>query len=111
MKEHAEHAVGKLTAVCQSIFKGSGPQTALVADCGAGLGTLISEDTANADRLVACWNDCEGIEDPAALRAQRDAAVGACKGMLDDMEAYGMDTEGYHESMNAGRAAIAKATP
>ena len=33
----------------------------------------------------------------------------ACKDMLSDMQLMGMDGEGYHESMTAAVAAIAKA--
>jgi hypothetical protein len=37
-----------------------------------------AEQTANAERLVACWNACEGMADPAAeinhLRAIAEAA-------------------------------------
>lgn len=49
-----------------------------------------TNDQANAARLVACWNACEGMADPAAelatLRAQRDA--------LRDAAQYAFDHEG-----------------
>jgi len=32
----------------------------------------VEEDHANAARLVDCWNACEGIEDPTAMRAEFD---------------------------------------
>lgn len=42
-----------------------------IADCGRGR-FVDDESRANAARIVACVNACEGIEDPAELRAQRD---------------------------------------
>lgn len=51
----------------------------LADDCGLPVASIYASfnDQANAARLVACWNACEGMADPAAeldtLRAQRDA--------------------------------------
>lgn len=39
-------------------------------------------EEANARRIVACVNAMDGIEDPAALRTQRDALLAACKQSL-----------------------------
>lgn len=30
------------------------------------------ENEANAERMVACWNAMDGVDDPAALRRERD---------------------------------------
>ena len=43
-----------------------------------------SEQLANAERLVACWNACEGIEDPMELRAQRDELLVALQRAYGD---------------------------
>jgi hypothetical protein len=37
---------------------------------------------ATAERIVACVNACEGIADPASLRAQRDELLAALREML-----------------------------
>ena len=37
-----------------------------------GGGIPDDEAEANADRLVACWNACEGFDDPAAVREAID---------------------------------------
>lgn len=37
---------------------------------------------ANAERLVACWNACHGIADPAALRRERDELLVLLKGIM-----------------------------
>jgi hypothetical protein len=46
-----------------------------VADCGPfrSVQRSVEECHANALRIAACVNACEGIEDPADLRRQRDA--------------------------------------
>ena len=45
----------------------------------------------------------------AFQREEIEGLLEACKDMLSDMRLMGMDGEGYHESMTAAVAAIAKA--
>ena len=62
---------------------------------------------ANAARLVACWNACEGIANPEAVP---DLLI-ACELFmrdLPDQEARDMD---YVAARNLARAALAKAKP
>lgn len=63
---------------------------------------------ANAHRIVACVNACEGIEDPAELRRQRDEAVTLMKDFTDE---FGwMDSpEGWPEMCCRINAFISKA--
>jgi hypothetical protein len=78
---------------------------------------------ANARRLVACLNACEGIEDPEnvipqlrrandlvqqlePLRIQRDELLEALKGVMNNC----LDSDGLAEAYAIARAAIAKAT-
>ena len=60
----------------------------------------------NAHRIVACVNACEGIADPAELRAQRDELLAALRGLLDDP--YLRDPINA-DRMAPARAAIARA--
>jgi hypothetical protein len=39
---------------------------------------------ANAERIVACVNACEGIADPAALRTERDAMRAALRALFEN---------------------------
>ena len=76
---------------------------------------------ANARRLVACLNACEGIstealegddaprklrEDRDLLLAQRDELLEALKGVMNNC----LDSDGLAEAYAIARAAIAKAT-
>jgi hypothetical protein len=38
---------------------------------------------ADARRIAACWNACEGIADPAELRAQRDELLAALRAFAE----------------------------
>lgn len=47
--------------------------------------------TEDAQRAVACENACEGLDDPAELRAQRDQLLRACKRILEHAEPCNCD--------------------
>ena len=53
----------------------------LLADVGA-YNRSAREDLANAARVVACWNACEGIADPAEMRRAWQSIVGYVYGTL-----------------------------
>lgn len=66
----------------------------------------------DAARAVACVNACEGIEDPADLRAQRDELLAACQQMNYYMSQMGWDVNANGDevySVIVLRAAIARA--
>lgn len=121
----AKHTPGRLEANDKrskggggfSLFAG-GQYIGFVSDSDA-----ITDWEANARRLVACWNACEGIEDPEnvipqlrrandlvqqlePLRIQRDELLAA----LRDIETFmGADFDDLPMGKQA-REAIAKAT-
>jgi hypothetical protein len=49
-------------------------------------GTPYRDSAQHMMRLVACANACAGIEDPAILRAQREALLTTCKNTLDTLD-------------------------
>ena len=65
----------------------------------------------NAARIVACVNACEGIDDPADLRAQRDELLAACEALLQQCEYIASESPEAmaHPDLVAARAAIARA--
>ena len=79
-------------------------------------GCSPADAAGNADRIAACWNACEGIADPAAMRKQRDALLAA----LTELEEAAHSACCTHsvtagmavvnDACTAVRAAIAKAT-
>lgn len=63
------------------------------------------EADANAARIVACVNACEGVADPADLRVQRDELLAALRALVRQCEYMGAPDS--HEDMRAARAALA----
>lgn len=81
---------------------------------------------ATADRIVACVNACEGIADPASLRAQRDELLAALRRVVEHAPEFAPTPEHYDDdereiawtnghnvaawdAANIARAAIARA--
>lgn len=78
----------------------------------------LEEGRANARRLVACWNACNGVDtdlleqNPAPfsdLRAQRDDLLAALERLVRQHGSDGIEYSGDHP-IAVARAAIAKAT-
>lgn len=68
-------------------------------------------DHANAARIVECVNACEGIENPADLRKQRDELLKALGLALEIIEKPGISASHYSENMHAIECAIAITKP
>lgn len=71
----------------------------------------MAEAEANASRIVACVNGCEGIVDPSAVKElleALEAVLFSAEAMRDELESF-QGFSGEPESMKAARAAIAKA--
>jgi len=69
------------------------------------------EDDANMRRAAACVNACAGIDDPAALRQQRDDLLAACEAVVAEHPSEGGRGIDLPQSMLAQlNAEIAKAS-
>lgn len=72
----------------------------------AALPAANEEYKANAERIVACVNGCEGIADPSAVKDLLEANTKALEALLW-AEAAGLPV---HQHIEQARAAISKAT-
>jgi hypothetical protein len=96
---HTAHTPGPWTASFATVRKASAP----LAECYNDHPLLPGE--ANAARIVACVNACEGIADPGAV----PDLLAALKSALDIMEGREAGSERI-DAIAQARAAIARAT-
>ena len=128
-----EHTTGKLTFRGFSIYAADG-KTPVADTC---LNASVAQhDVANARRLVACWNACEGVPldevenlanigglnaltveagrayaDADALKAQRDELLAATQYLLDVLDELDGECDAIAEfqaPIRAARAVLAK---
>lgn len=66
---------------------------------------MEDNDVSFARRAVACVNACEGIEDPADLRRQRDILLKACK----DLQQHQRIVAGTARSLSTTSAIVQNA--